>query len=391
MKRLILTTLIVAIGTFAYSQWTKSGNNYTTGQLAIGSSNSWAPITINSIAKGGSNEGIALALDGRDYPEVGYCFAANGFKFYKVSYNGSSVNWGHHDGRKFITKMSLTNLGFLGLNNTNPWAPITINTESGSSKNKGVAIAFDGTNYPEMGYRFRANGNNFYQVLYNGSAINWKHYEGGNYVSKMSLSNSGFLGLNNTNPWAPITINTVSESSKNKGVAIAFDGTNYPEMGYRFKANGSNYYQVLYNGSSINWKHYEDGNYVSKMSLSNSGALGIGTTSTGTHKLAVAGSIGARKVVVEPDAWSDFVFENDYDLQSLDEIESFVTENKHLPGIPSKAEVTEDGINLGEMDAKLLQKIEELTLYIIQMNKDMKKMKAKNEQLEKQVHILKNK
>ncbi|MCV9387482.1 hypothetical protein [Reichenbachiella ulvae] len=67
--------------------------------------------------------------------------------------------------------------------------------------------------------------------------------------------------------------------------------------------------------------------------------------------------------------WSDFVFFDNYNLRSLDETEQFIQENQHLPDIPSEAEVTANGINLGEMDAKLLQKIEELTLHMIEMNK----------------------
>ena len=74
--------------------------------------------------------------------------------------------------------------------------------------------------------------------------------------------------------WTPLTISLPSnEGNPNAGVAIAFDGTDYEEYGYRFKANGSNYYQVLYDGSNINWKHYSNGSYNTKMSLSNAGRL----------------------------------------------------------------------------------------------------------------------
>lgn len=105
------------------------------------------------------------------------------------------------------------------------------------------------------------------------------------------------------------------------------------------------------------------------------GKVGIGTTSTGTHKLAVEGTIGAREIKVEATSWSDFVFEKDYELRTLEEVENFINENKHLPEIPSEKEVEESGIFLGEMDAKLLQKIEELTLHLIEQNKEIKKMK----------------
>lgn len=101
------------------------------------------------------------------------------------------------------------------------------------------------------------------------------------------------------------------------------------------------------------------------------GSFLIGTQSSGSHKLAVEGSIGAREIIVEASGWSDFVFESDYKLLTLAEVEKHILEKGHLPEIPSAAEVTENGISLGEMNAKLLQKIEELTLHLIEMDKKL--------------------
>ena len=118
--------------------------------------------------------------------------------------------------------------------------------------------------------------------------------------------------------------------------------------------------------------------------------VGIGTLETGSHKLAVEGSIGAREIKVEASGWSDFVFHHDYELRTLEEVEHHIAKNGHLPEIPCEAEVAENGINLGEMDAKLLQKIEELTLYLIEQNKRMNKLEVKNAELEKEISTLKN-
>ena len=106
--------------------------------------------------------------------------------------------------------------------------------------------------------------------------------------------------------------------------------------------------------------------------------VGIGTTTTGPHKLAVEGSIGAREVKVESTTWSDFVFREDYELMSINEVENYIRENKHLPNIPTESQVKDEGINLGEMDAKLLQKIEELTLYVIELKQEIDQLKAEN-------------
>ena len=102
--------------------------------------------------------------------------------------------------------------------------------------------------------------------------------------------------------------------------------------------------------------------------------MGIGTSNPDS-KLAVNGTIHSQEVKVDMVGWSDFVFANDYKLQPLEKVEAFINQNKHLPEIPSETEVLKDGINLGEMDAKLLQKIEELTLYLIQQNKEIQSLK----------------
>lgn len=107
-----------------------------------------------------------------------------------------------------------------------------------------------------------------------------------------------------------------------------------------------------------------------KMILTANGSLGIGTTTTGSHKLAVEGSIGAREIKVQATGWSDFVFKKDYKLTTLEEVENHIKEKGHLENIPSEEEVLKNGINLGEMNSKLLQKIEELTLYLIEMKKE---------------------
>ena len=119
-----------------------------------------------------------------------------------------------------------------------------------------------------------------------------------------------------------------------------------------------------------------------RMAIRANGNIGIGTLETGTHKLAVEGTIGAREIIVEADGWSDFVFNKDYKLKALEEVENYIEENNHLPDVPSEKEVLENGVALGEMDAKLLQKIEELTLYMIEQNKKTETLIEKVETLE---------
>ncbi|MBQ0733608.1 hypothetical protein [Aquimarina celericrescens] len=96
--------------------------------------------------------------------------------------------------------------------------------------------------------------------------------------------------------------------------------------------------------------------------------------------LGVNGKTITEEVHVQPvAAWPDYVFENDYDLISLPELEEYVKENKHLPEIPTAEEVSgETGFALGEMNTKLLKKVEELTLYVIQLHKRIEELENKN-------------
>jgi len=122
------------------------------------------------------------------------------------------------------------------------------------------------------------------------------------------------------------------------------------------------------------------------------GNVGIGTTNPGTWKLAVNGPIRAKEVKVET-GWSDFVFEKDYDLPTLEEVENHIKEKGHLKDIPSAEEVAENGILLGQMDSKLLQKIEELTLYTIEQERkiqSLEEMKNQIKELEQQNKQLKS-
>ncbi len=123
------------------------------------------------------------------------------------------------------------------------------------------------------------------------------------------------------------------------------------------------------------------------MRLDKNGNVGIGTT-TPTDKLSVKGKIRAQEIKVETTGWADFVFAKNYKLPSLQATEQHILANGHLPGIPSAEEVAKDGIELGEMNKKLLQKIEELTLYLIEMKKGSDQQQSQIKKLTEQVETI---
>jgi len=115
-------------------------------------------------------------------------------------------------------------------------------------------------------------------------------------------------------------------------------------------------------------------------SFFNGGNLGIGTTNP-DQKLTVNGKIHATEVIVDLAIPADYVFKPTYKLMPLHEVEQFVKTNSHLPEIPSAAEITENGLSMGEMQNKLLQKVEELTLYIISQQKTIDQQQAQIKEL----------
>ena len=199
--------------------------------------------------------------------------------------------------------------------------------------------------------------------------------DGGN--SDFNLLN-GEVGIGTENPQSLLHVNT----SYSNAIRVTRSGANT----FGYEIGGSTFGLYDYTNSQYKWRTNGGNVFL----VETSGSVGIGTTSFGTHKLAVEGSIGAREIKVEAGTWSDFVFSNDYELRTLEEVEHHIAKNGHLPEIPSESEVTENGINLGEMDAKLLQKIEELTLYMIQMNKRVNQLETENQQLREEVSTLKN-
>lgn len=122
---------------------------------------------------------------------------------------------------------------------------------------------------------------------------------------------------------------------------------------------------------------YGGGFGESRFTVLAGGNVGIGTD-VPQEKLSVNGNIRAQQVKVEMANWPDYVFEETYQLPSLKETEAFIKANKHLPGVPKAKEIEEDGLSLGEMNKILMQKVEELTLHLINKDKEISQLKETN-------------
>jgi len=209
-------------------------------------------------------------------------------------------------------------------------------------------------------------------------------------------SNVG-IGIRNATAKLHINGNTKIEGHTNNAEFLRFES----DRPWAFKNKGTNSVSRLTLESQVSGKFFDitsknNENKVASFFVSdnvesqkvtfveNGGKVGIGTT-TPQNKLSVNGTIWAKEVKVNLADAADWVFEKDYNLRPLTEVESYIKENKHLPEIPSAAEFRKNDLKVSEITNKLLQKIEELTLYTIAQEKKLEKMEKlenKNKALE---------
>ena len=212
---------------------------------------------------------------------------------------------------------------------------------------------------------------------------------------------SGNVGIGTSTPDVALTVNGGSIKVHDPGAyPLGYDlDLDYPggwarEYGFSYQDTGKLFSLGAYGvGSTLNYG-YIGGNTSANSSYANpwmvflpTGDIGIGTK-TPQSKLAVNGTVTAKQVKVTQSGWADFVFQRDYSVPSLDSIETYINQNSHLPGIPSQQEIADQGLDIGDMQKKQMQKIEELTLYVIELNKkqqvledEVEELKARNEKL----------
>jgi len=212
---------------------------------------------------------------------------------------------------------------------------------------------------------------------------------GNSWTSRMMISKEGNVGIGTTSPHTKLDVNGVTRSkfsivsagnTTEGGQLTLADGGQYDLTG-----ESANAWNIDVFNSRLRFHRSSSGE---KMTITDGGNVGIGTTNP-KSTLAVNGTITAKEIKVES-GWSDFVFDEGYDLASLDEIESFVRKNKHLPDIPSAKEVEQKGLAVSEMLAKQMQKIEEMTLYLIELKKENNLLKATIADQDEQLASLKD-
>lgn len=211
----------------------------------------------------------------------------------------------------------------------------------------------------------------------------------------VTVTPDGKLGISTLAPKAPLEINTMIPDTMtaivsrlpegytsgrgtflgvHAGTTTASGSTSFSIEHYFYGLKNTAINFVRGNAMQGGYLTFATNDGTEKMRLDASGNLGIGTTATSTYKLSVNGTIGAKKLQITQTGWADFVFHKDYDLPSLNEVSKYIDTHQHLPGVPSADEVAKKGIDVGEMNKILLQKVEELTLYLIQQQKRIEEL-----------------
>lgn len=253
----------------------------------------------------------------------------------------------------------------------------------------GLANHSSGTNAISVGYMNVSSGVNTIAIgTYTKSHSNSGIVIGKGYSAAAPLLNgiSGIMfGFGSSRPTMFIT----NSSGETKTGKIAIGNTTDPQAKLHVLADSNENADVLLQSSGTGKTAaimFQNAN--NKISVSSSGNMamnassfsltggnvGIGCVANSGYALSVDGGLLSTKVSIkEVGEWPDYVFSEEHELMSLEELEEYIENNSHLPSVPSRDEVLENGIDVAEMNAVLLEKIEELTLYVIELQKQIEK------------------
>ncbi|HFK5581452.1 hypothetical protein HZP84_17380 [Elizabethkingia anophelis] len=207
----------------------------------------------------------------------------------------------------------------------------------------------------------------------------WRVSKGNWENSKFSIIENGNIGIGTANPQAKLDV--IGGINISSGMPIQLSGSDVSH-GLRYMRNDSN--NTLLDGPFLyGWLGGGLG-----IKRENNEWLALKWNAEGN--VAISNKLEAKEIKVTTTPTADFVFEDSYQLPNLESVEKHIKEKKHLPEIASASEMQKEGVNIGDFQIKLLQKIEELTLYQIQLNKEVTNLKQENIQLKETIQKIQN-
>jgi hypothetical protein len=287
--------------------------------------------------------------------------AAGHNKYAFLLRNYQSDDFGIYDAANNAYRFYIGGTGNVGIGTTSPVVTLHVKTNTGVRIEEGGGprqLVFEP---PDMN-----NSSNNAKIYTYGTALGMDFGVGG--VPKMTINTSGNVGIGTTNPTRGVLhvaggrINLEGNSGDSAAVMTMGNAT-YPTA------------EIVtpYGGGTLTLA----GSSGRGLLIDTSGNIGIGTANPG-YLLDVAGTIHASEIITNNYDWADYVFSPAYKLASLSEVEGVIKREGHLPGMPSAADVAAHGLSVGEMQAKLLQKIEELTLHQIDEEKRIEQLEKEN-------------
>lgn len=333
----------------------------STGIHITGSGGAYATLNLQRLNNGqGSIIDFSNASNVLQY-RIGTNFSSGGDLFH-IAY-GSSPTIG----------MTMDNAGKVGINTSNPTVKFSVNSGINTSSANVITMqqSTDGANKDAASFGLAIqNGGE----TTNAADMIIGTASGGSLRERMRITSSGNVGIGTDAPNAKLEVS---------GNIFTSSQTNYIQFGT--DAATAPYVQGSTNGDlAIGTQN------TGKLFIKASGMIGIGTLSP-SEKLSVNGNIAAKKVIVTQTGWSDYVFHSSFKLRPLSQVASYIKAFQHLPEMPSAKEVLEHGVSLGDTQALLLKKIEELTLYILQQEENSKHQEMRIRQLERRLDRLINK
>jgi hypothetical protein len=289
----------------------------------------------------------------------------------------------------------------LQINASNNDAGLRLHALTGDNNTNTPYLLLTGGYQPNSGVALRGIGDQGYGrkalVFYSGWDGNTDNPQITDLHERLRISSAGFIGIGTSNPsylldiynsTQPILRLYADNNSGQGNPKILLNRGNEETLKIEAMPNVEGRISSVV--GNVGFITFYSGSNQERLRIASNGYIGIGT-SCPKYNLDVLGTIRAQEVKVDLLGGCDFVFKRDYNLMDLKQLEEFVKTNQHLPGISPEKEMVENGLDMKDMQMKLLQKVEELTLYTIEQNKKIETIQEQNELLKQEIELLKKK